>query len=89
MRYLPLTDADRRAMLATIGVASIDALFRDVPRSGAARRARSTCRAHAGELEVERALGAHGGEEPRRRRRCRSFSAPAPIGTMCRPRSIT
>ena len=31
MRYLPLTDADRRAMLATVGVPSIDSLFRDVP----------------------------------------------------------
>jgi glycine dehydrogenase subunit 1 len=31
MRYLPLTDEDRRAMLAEVGVASIDELFRDVP----------------------------------------------------------
>ncbi len=31
MRYLPHTDADRRAMLARIGVAGIDALFADVP----------------------------------------------------------
>jgi glycine dehydrogenase subunit 1 len=31
MRYLPLTDADRSAMLATIGAPSIDALFADVP----------------------------------------------------------
>ena len=30
-RYLPLTDEDRQAMLAVIGVSSIDALFRDVP----------------------------------------------------------
>ncbi len=29
MRYLPLTEADRRSMLATIGVPSVDALFRD------------------------------------------------------------
>ena len=39
MRYLPLTDADRRAMLAKIGVADIDALFADVPDGQAARRA--------------------------------------------------
>ena len=31
MRYLPLSDADRSAMLARIGVADIDALFSDVP----------------------------------------------------------
>lgn len=31
MRYLPLTDADRRAMLAKIGVPSIESLYRDVP----------------------------------------------------------
>ena len=30
MRYLPLTDADRRDMLASIGAPSIDALFGDV-----------------------------------------------------------
>ncbi len=33
MRYLPHTDADRADMLARIGVADIDALFRDVPES--------------------------------------------------------
>jgi len=32
MRYLPLTDADRRTMLAKVGVADIEALFADVPR---------------------------------------------------------
>jgi glycine dehydrogenase subunit 1 len=31
MRYLPLTDADRRDMLAAIGVDSVESLFRDVP----------------------------------------------------------
>ena len=31
MRYLPLSEADRSAMLATIGAASVDELFRDVP----------------------------------------------------------
>lgn len=31
MRYLPLTETDRRAMLDAIGVASVDDLFRDVP----------------------------------------------------------
>ncbi|MDX2204841.1 MAG: aminomethyl-transferring glycine dehydrogenase subunit GcvPA [Hyphomicrobiaceae bacterium] len=32
MRYLPLTEADRKAMLARIGAADIDALFANVPR---------------------------------------------------------
>jgi glycine dehydrogenase subunit 1 len=55
MRYLPHTDADRRAMLARIGVASIDDLFRDVPEG--ARRGRALdLPAHQGELEVERAI---------------------------------
>jgi glycine dehydrogenase subunit 1 len=31
LRYLSLTEADREAMLATIGVDSIDDLFRDIP----------------------------------------------------------
>ena len=33
MSYLSLTDADREAMLATIGVDSVDDLFRDIPES--------------------------------------------------------
>jgi len=33
MRYLPLTDEDRRAMLAKIGAPSIDSLYSDVPQS--------------------------------------------------------
>ena len=57
MRYLPLTDADRREMLGTIGAASIDALFADVPP--AARRDGLLDLPRAmGELEVERRLGA-------------------------------
>ena len=31
MRYLPLTEADRSAMLDVIGAPSVDALFADVP----------------------------------------------------------
>ena len=31
MSYLSLTDADRDAMLATIGVGTVDELFRDIP----------------------------------------------------------
>jgi len=54
MRYLPLTQDDRRVMLAKIGVASVDELFRDVPQS--ARAARFELPGHAGEIEVERML---------------------------------
>ena len=46
MSYLSLTDADRDAMLATIGVSSVDELFRDIP---AAMR-------YGRELAVPRAL---------------------------------
>jgi len=57
MRYLPLTGADRREMLAAIGVGSIDDLFADVPP--AARHAELLNLPLAmGELEVERRLGA-------------------------------
>jgi glycine dehydrogenase subunit 1 len=53
MRYLPLTDADREAMLATIGVASIDDLYRDVPKEALLSRPVDLPR-HLSELEVER-----------------------------------
>ena len=56
MRYLPLSDADRRQMLSVIGVKSIDDLYRDVPPS--ALNAAIDLPAHKGELEVERILGA-------------------------------
>jgi len=57
MRYLPLTESDRRAMLDTIGAATIDDLFRDVPPS-ARLVAPVDLPHHAGELEVERSIGA-------------------------------
>jgi glycine dehydrogenase subunit 1 len=57
MRYLPLTPTDRQAMLARIGVRSIDDLYRDVPTK--ARRDQPVdLPSHQGELEVERAIGA-------------------------------
>jgi glycine dehydrogenase subunit 1 len=57
MRYLPLTESDRRQMLAAIGVPSIESLYRDVPEF--ARLAGPVdLPAHQGELEVERAIGA-------------------------------
>ncbi|MEE8279462.1 MAG: glycine dehydrogenase, partial [Alphaproteobacteria bacterium] len=57
MRYLPLSEPDRRAMLDAIGVASIDDLFEDVP---AAARLREPLDLpdHAGEMEVEHAVAA-------------------------------
>ncbi len=57
MRFLPLTDADRHAMLGAVGVGSIDDLYADVPKS--ARRDRiNGLPNHAGELAVERELTA-------------------------------
>ena len=57
MRYLPLTPDDRTAMLAAIGAKSIDDLFVDVPEP-ARREGFVDLPRVAGELEVERALGA-------------------------------
>jgi glycine dehydrogenase subunit 1 len=55
MRYLPLTEADRREMLGVIGAKSIDDLFRDVPER-ARREGTVDLPKRQGELEVERAL---------------------------------
>jgi len=57
MRYLPLTPDDRSAMLAAIGAKTIDDLFVDVPEA-ARRDGFVDLPRVAGELEVERALGA-------------------------------
>ena len=61
MRYLPLTPDDRSAMLAAIGAKSIDDLFVDVP-AAARREGLVDLPRVAGELEVERALGAMAGK---------------------------
>jgi glycine cleavage system P protein (glycine dehydrogenase) subunit 1 len=55
MRYLPLTEADRRAMLAKIGVPSIDSLYRDVPERVRLKQP-VDLPPHQGEIEVERAI---------------------------------
>jgi glycine dehydrogenase subunit 1 len=60
MRYLPLTQDDRRAMLARIGAGSVDELFRDVPES--AQNARFELPLHAGEMDVERQLSRLAGQ---------------------------
>ena len=57
MRYLPLTPADRAEMLAVIGAPTIDDLFVDVPQA-ARKRDLFDLPLQAGELEVERELGA-------------------------------
>ena len=59
MRYLPLTDADRREMLGVIGAASVDELFRDVPASARLGAKIAGLPDHQGELEVERAFQAY------------------------------
>ncbi|MCA0401703.1 MAG: aminomethyl-transferring glycine dehydrogenase subunit GcvPA [Proteobacteria bacterium] len=56
MRYLPLTDQDRKAMLAKVGVADIDALFADIPADKRLKGLVDLPR-HKGEAEVERILG--------------------------------
>jgi glycine dehydrogenase subunit 1 len=57
MRYLPLTDDDRQAMLASIGVSSIDDLFVDVP-NGALQTGLLDLPVHQSEMAVERAMAA-------------------------------
>src|SRR5262249_40289874 len=55
MRYLPLTDDDRRAMLAKVGVPSVDALYNDVPLT-ARLKGPVDLPPFKSELEVERHL---------------------------------
>ena len=54
MRYLPLTQDDRQAMLGTIGAGSIDDLFRDVPESARLSGPVPGLPMHASEMAVER-----------------------------------
>ncbi len=58
MRYLPLTDTDRRAMLDAIGAPSIDALYADVPEAARLDGPIEGLPLHAGEMAVERRLAA-------------------------------
>jgi glycine dehydrogenase subunit 1 len=58
MRYLPLSDADRREMLRVIGAKSIDDLFADVPEAARLAGSIEGLPGHASELSVERQLGA-------------------------------
>ena len=54
MRYLPLTDANRSAMLDVIGAKSIDELFSDVPREHYLTAPLEGLPPHASEMAVER-----------------------------------
>lgn len=58
MRYLPLTNNDRQAMLATIGAASIDDLFIDVPEEARLKGPIPGLPMHASEMAVERHFSA-------------------------------
>ena len=58
MRYLPLSDADRAIMLKTIGAASVDDLFADVPEEARLDGPIHGLPMHASEMAVERQLGA-------------------------------
>ncbi len=57
MRYLPLSEADRGAMLAKIGVGGIDELFADIPSDKLLKGLIGDLPRAKGELEVERLLG--------------------------------
>jgi len=58
MRYLPLTDHDRRDMLSVIGASSIDDLFVDVPEAARLGGPVAGLPNHASELSVERHMTA-------------------------------
>ena len=58
MRYLPLTGADRSAMLSVIGAPSVDALFVDVPEAARLSGPVAGLPDHASELAVERHMSA-------------------------------
>ena len=57
MRYLPLTEEDRRAMLGVIGAKSVDDLFGDIPAS-LRLKAPLDLPKGMGEIEIERELAA-------------------------------
>lgn len=54
MRYLPLNEADRSAMLAIVGARSIDELFADVPAAARLAAPIAGLPNHASEMAVER-----------------------------------
>jgi glycine dehydrogenase subunit 1 len=58
MRYLPLSDQDRGAMLHAVGAGSVDELFRDVPEEARLTGPVHGLPNHASELAVDRQLTA-------------------------------
>ncbi len=62
MRYLPLTEADRRAMLAKIGAPSVESLYADVPQKALLTAPIAELPNHWGEIEVERQMQAFAGQ---------------------------
>ena len=62
MRYLPLTQDNRTAMLGVIGAATIDDLFVDVPAEARLSGPISGLPLHASEMAVERHMGALAGQ---------------------------
>ncbi|MBV9929477.1 MAG: aminomethyl-transferring glycine dehydrogenase subunit GcvPA [Alphaproteobacteria bacterium] len=58
MRYLPLAERDRQAMLRVVGAPSVDALFTDVPEPARLDGAIHGLPEHASEMAVERRLAA-------------------------------
>ena len=58
MRYLPLNDRDRRAMLDTIGAKTIDDLFVDIPEEARLDGPIHDLPMHAPEMAVERHMAA-------------------------------
>lgn len=57
MRYLPLTPADRTAMLGAVGADTIDDLFADVPADALLSAPIAGLAPHASEMAVERHMG--------------------------------
>jgi Glycine cleavage system protein P (pyridoxal-binding), N-terminal domain len=66
MRYLPLTDENRREMMADIGISSVDDLYVQVPKK-AFIQGLANMPLHKGELEVERILSKYANQITARR----------------------
>ncbi len=62
MRYLPLTQLDREAMLGVIGAPDIDALFADVPAAARLAKPIAGLPMHCPEMQVERELAVMAGK---------------------------
>lgn len=56
MRYLALTEKDRKEMLAAIGASSVDQLYDSVPAEFLLKKPIADLPNHKGELEVENIL---------------------------------